>query len=156
MSAPSDATALLAWMDDAHAAIELGHLLSPSMCLALLATPTHAAARPFDATTLPRTWFLEEYEDRMRTQLRDPVPFGGTDEQITRWREQQARTSDDLGELLHQHTQCVEAARAFVAGRPAVARRSPLAARSSAKQGKPRPRRETATEQALRIAGEAA
>jgi hypothetical protein len=138
MSAPSDATALLAWMDDAHAAIELGHLLSPSMCLALLATPTHAAARPFDATTLPRTWFLEEYEDRMRTQLRDPVPFGGTDEQITRWREQQARTSDDLGELLHQHTQCVEAARAFVAGRPAVARRSPLAARSAAKQGKPR------------------
>ena len=134
MTTRDDAAALLAWMDDAHLAVDMGHALSPSMCLALLATPTHPTSRPFDATTLPRTWFLEEYETRMRTQLRDPVPFGGTDDQITAWRETQALTSDDLGELLHQHTQCLAAARAFVARRPFV----PVSATQSPKKGKRR------------------
>jgi hypothetical protein len=127
MTVSADAAALLAWMDDAHHAVDIGHCLTQEMCLALVATPTTAAG------TFPpsaRTWFLEEYEREMRVQLRDPVPMAGSTLDVSRWRERQVQRSDYLAELLHLHTSCLSAARRFV-GREQVstpretARRTP-------------------------------
>lgn len=151
-----DAAALLAWMDDAHHAVDLGHALSPAMCLALMATPDQPAARALDAATMPRTWFLEEYERVMRTQLRDPVPFGGPDGLIDTWRQKQARHSDDLANLLHQHTRCVELARAFAGHTPAVSFAAPLAGVRPDAKGKGKPRRRSAASVALDAVQEAA
>lgn len=153
MSAPTDAQALLAWMDDAHYAVEMGHALSPVMIMALAATPTHAAASVGAVPTLARTWFLEEYERVAKAQMRDPVPFSGTDADIQRWRERQAMRSDDLAQLLHQHAQCLIAARAFVSGRP-VSRLRPAPGAAGGKKGKARPTRRTAARVALDALGE--
>jgi hypothetical protein len=139
----SDAAALVAWMDDAHAAIELGHCISEDMAFALLATPTTAGAFTPPG---PRTWFLEEYEQVMRRQLRDPVPFGGTDAEVTSWREKQTRRGDELAALLHDHTRAVASARAFIERLPAPARKR--AERAARKGAAPRPRA-TAAEAAL-------
>ena len=156
MTTRDDAAALLAWMDDAHAAVELGHCISPVMGLALTATPTVAPGRWSDPTQSARTWFLEEYEQMMRTQLRDPVPFGGTNDDIDAWRDKQTRRSEVLAELLHMHTVCLLAARAFVARVPLSGPIGALTGRTRRATPKTRPTRETAAERALRAMQEAA
>lgn len=156
MNTKADAAALLAWMDDAHAAIEMGHLISPVMALALAATPTTPVGRLTDHTTAARTWFLEEYEQMMRTQLRDPVPFGGTSEDIDKWRDKQAARADDLAQLLHMHTVCLMAARAFVARMPLTGPIAALTGQTPRAHTQTRQKRETAAERALRTMQEAA
>jgi hypothetical protein len=113
----TDAAALLAWMDDAHAAVDAGRALTPPMLLALAATPARGAGRA-------HTWFLEEAGRVLRRQLRDPMPMTGPDAELARWRERQGRLDADLTHLLHQHAECLAAARAFVAGRAADHRRA--------------------------------
>lgn len=156
MNTKADAAALLAWMDDAHAAIDLGHCISPVMALALAATPTTTPGRLTDPTTAARTWFLEEYEQMMRRQLRDPVPFGGTTEDIDTWRDKQSARAEDMAQLLHMHSVCLLAARAFVARKPLTGPVATLTGQTPRAHTKSRPKRETAAEQALRTMQEAA
>lgn len=156
MTAPTDAQALLAWMDDAHAAVDLGHVLSPAMVLALMATPTQAAKGGRAPAGAARTWFLEEYETMMRRQLRDPVPFGGTEADVQAWRDRQDRISADLAELAHMHAVCLGHARAFVRGQATAALGTGATAAAARGKAKGRTTRRTAASVALDAIGEAA
>jgi hypothetical protein len=85
----------------------------------------------------------------MRRQLRDSVPFGGTDADLQAWRDRQDRISADLAELAHLHAVCLGHARAFMAGRGAVALSTGAGAAKARGKGKGRTPRRTAASVAL-------
>ena len=100
---PRPADALLEWVEDASEALDEGRATADAF-RALAARPTQRRPR---AILKGRTAYLEEFEDLYRTQMRDPFPAKGTQEERRAWWERQERRASQLSDILDMHVEAI-------------------------------------------------